>query len=321
MIDEGSVALARAWVRRLAGEAGLGVGAAEGLVTAASELAYNQLNHARRAVFYARRIERGGVPGVEVVAADEGPGIAQPTLALKGLAPSRTGLGSGLAGASRLAEELDFDVRQGEGTCVRARAFAGPVPFRSEVAILGRALEHESVSGDDACFVRRGDEVVLALADGLGHGPLAREASSRAMAVVEQRPGLSPERVLEECEESLSGTRGAVMVAARWEGRSRRLEQAAIGDVTLQAVWPRESRHFNRRRGIVGLKQAHRSVVGESAVLGPGAMVLAYSDGLKSGIDLSGSLELLREHPLVVAEHLLTHYARPTDDALVLVLR
>jgi len=49
--------------------------------------------------------------------------------------------------------------------------------------------------------------------------------------------------------------------------------------------------------------------------------VLAYSDGLKSALDISEDAELLREHPLIIAEHALTTYGRDSDDALVLVAR
>ena len=45
------------------------------------------------------------------------------------------------------ADEVDIDVRLGEGTCVWARKFASPVPKAREVAIFGRPCEGEAVSG------------------------------------------------------------------------------------------------------------------------------------------------------------------------------
>src|SRR6185503_17311143 len=102
----------------------------ESLAAAASELAHNQLAHAMRGHIALRAVDRAGVPGLEVIAADAGPGIADPARALRG-EPRRAGsLGVGLSAAQRLSHEMDLDVRGGEGTCVRLRRFAAPVARR-----------------------------------------------------------------------------------------------------------------------------------------------------------------------------------------------
>jgi predicted ATP-dependent Lon-type protease len=46
-----------------------------------------------------------------------------------------------------------------------------------------------------------------------------------------------------------------------------------------------------------------------------------FSDGLTTRVDLAAELQLLRRHPVVIAEHLLEHFGRSNDDALVLVAR
>ena len=85
----------------------------------------------------------------------------------------------------------------------------------------------------------------------------------------------------------------------------------------------RESSRLSCRRGIVGLKDnSYASTRQADAVsIRSGDVVLAYSDGLKSALDISEDAGLLREHPLIIADHALTTYGRNSDDALVLVAR
>ena len=138
VVDEASTSEVREEVRRVAGGAGLSRTASEELVAAASELAHNQLRHARAGRVAVREVSRGGVVGVEVIAADRGEGIADPASALRGGARTSSSLGIGLGAAARQSDEMDVEVRRGEGTCVRVRRFAAPVA-RSEVGVLSRA--------------------------------------------------------------------------------------------------------------------------------------------------------------------------------------
>src|SRR5215472_9847632 len=203
VVDEASVALVREEVRREGRALGLPKGVTGAAVNVASELGHNQLAHARGGEMSIRRIERGSVAGLEVVAADRGPGMASPSKALKGSARTtemaRTGasLGVGLQAVLELSDETDFDVRLGEGTCVWARKFAAPPPHRRrQIGVYGRSCPEEITSGDDALFVRRDDALLVAIADGLGHGTPAREASETAMEVIATSTEDSPDRML-----------------------------------------------------------------------------------------------------------------------------
>lgn len=179
----------RASVRAVGGEVGLAQEATEVVAAAATELVRNQLVHARDGRFGVRAIERRGVPGLELIAADRGPGLAEPGRAFDAMISTSGGLGSGLASVRRFMDELDVDVRLGEGTCIWARKFAGQVAYRSEVAILGRPCEGERESGDDAAFLRQADALTIGVIDGLGHGILAREVAAPACSVLRSHLG------------------------------------------------------------------------------------------------------------------------------------
>lgn len=322
VVDAASVSLVREAVRAAGSAAGVERTALEGLVAAASELAHNQLAHAYDGHVAVVAIERGGVPGVEVIAADRGPGIVSPRRALLGEAKTSGSVGVGLSSVARFASELDFDVRIGEGACVRARTFAGPVAYRSEVAIVGRPHPGERVSGDHAAFVRRGDELVVTVVDGLGHGEPAREAANRAIDAFTAAGDASPARLLETADRALDGTRGVVMAAGRIDRASRAFEQASVGNVVTHLVTHGRPRSFGGSAFVLGARGGgRRPIIDERCPYAQGDVVLMYTDGLKSTVRLAEERALLREPPIVVAEELLSRYGRDTDDALVLVAR
>lgn len=320
-IDEASVSVARAAVRERGSALGLSTTLIESVAIAASELVQNQLRHARRGKFAVRGIERDGVPGLEIVAADMGRGIADPVMALEGPGPSSTSLGSGLSGARRMTHEIDVDVRSGEGTCVRARRFAEALPKRREIGVLGRPCDTESESADHAAFVRDGEKVVLAVVDGVGHGPLARNASYGAIAAFLKHTRLPPADVLKECDAAITGTRGAVMAVLTVDEGTSVAEHGAIGNVMTRIERFRASRLFSGASATLGIRGPKRRPFAESIPLDAADVIMMYTDGISSRVDLSAESELLREHPLVIAQRIMSKYSRSNDDALVLVAR
>ena len=320
-IDIASVSVARERVRELGVSLGLDQTTIESVAVAASELVHNQLRHARRGQLAVRGVERDGIPGIEIIAADLGRGIADPVMALEGPGPSSTSLGSGLSGARRMTHEMDVDVRSGEGTCVRARRFAEPVRRRREVGILGRPCEHESESGDHAAFVRDGDSLVVAVVDGVGHGPLAREASMGAVAAFLAHAGSSPAAILDASDAAVASTRGAVMSVARIDASAGEVEHAAVGNVVTRIERYRASRILSGVSGTLGARGVRRKPHPETVALDRTEVLMLYSDGVSSRVDLSSEPDLLREHSLVIAQRIMAKFSRANDDALVLVAR
>jgi anti-sigma regulatory factor (Ser/Thr protein kinase) len=318
VVDEASVSLVREEVRRQGALAGLSGEAIESLAAAASELAHNQLAHAVRGHLALRAVDRGGVTGLEVIAADAGPGIADPTSALRGQPRPGGSLGVGMSAAQRLSEEMDIDVRLGEGTCVRVRRFAAPVT-RSELAIFARPCEGETVCGDDAIALRGGSSLLLAVADGLGHGPLARIASSAAMGVVAGAPELGPAAILTACGPALQGTRGAVAAIARLGDTDLRI--AGAGNVTAAVYRPRSAQRSMGNAYILGSSQRPPRFDEELFALDHQRTVILFTDGISARADLSEEPDTLRRPPIEVAQRLIERFGRRDDDVLVLVAR
>ena len=92
------------------------------VATAASELANNLWMHTRAGgEVRLAWLESAGRCGVELVACDDGPGIADIPLALTEGYSTGGGMGCGLPGVQRLMDDFDIDSRPGSGTRVVAR--------------------------------------------------------------------------------------------------------------------------------------------------------------------------------------------------------
>lgn len=108
----------RQLVREWAVEAGFSLVDQTKMVTAASELARNTLEHGGGGTARLEYLADGPRRGVRLVCEDQGPGIPDIQLALRDGYTSRSGLGLGLGGARRLVNEFGIDSRPGEGTRV-----------------------------------------------------------------------------------------------------------------------------------------------------------------------------------------------------------
>jgi serine/threonine-protein kinase RsbT len=117
LTSEDVVAVRQA-VRQRAVEIGFNLIDQTKIVTAASELARNTLQHGGGGVARIDMLEEGGRRGLRLVFEDEGPGIADLDLAMRDGYTTSGGLGLGLSGARRLASEFHIDSRPGGGTRV-----------------------------------------------------------------------------------------------------------------------------------------------------------------------------------------------------------
>jgi serine/threonine-protein kinase RsbT len=103
-------------VRRQAVAAGLGLVDQTKIVTAASELARNLLDHAGGGVVSLEVIDDTVRRGIRLTFEDHGPGIKDVEKALTDGYTTGKGLGLGLGGARRLSNEFKIDTKVGEGT-------------------------------------------------------------------------------------------------------------------------------------------------------------------------------------------------------------
>jgi serine/threonine-protein kinase RsbT len=90
------------------------------LVTAASELARNTLDHGRGGSMTVEIIENLGRQGLRMIFEDHGPGIPDIQAALRDGFTTGNGMGLGLGGSKRLVNDFEIESAVGKGTRVAA---------------------------------------------------------------------------------------------------------------------------------------------------------------------------------------------------------
>ena len=90
------------------------------IATAVSELVRNILKYAGSGEIRLRRVTAAAKRGVEIVALDQGPGIADVGAAMRDHFSSGGTLGMGLPGVERMMDEFTLDSAPGRGTRVTA---------------------------------------------------------------------------------------------------------------------------------------------------------------------------------------------------------
>jgi len=113
------IVLARHKGRSLAASLNFTSGEATLIATAISELARNIVTYAKKGVIRLKVINGGSNGhGIQVVAQDEGPGIADLDQALRDGFSTSGSLGLGLPGVRRLVDEFRIESKRNRGTTV-----------------------------------------------------------------------------------------------------------------------------------------------------------------------------------------------------------
>jgi serine phosphatase RsbU (regulator of sigma subunit) len=195
----------------------------------------------------------------------------------------------------------------------------GPI----EWAAVRRPLPGEPVCGDQPVALRVGDAGALfGVVDGLGHGAPAAEAAECAARVVSRDCAEPLDILIRSCHRALTDTRGAAMTLARINFDVGELAWIGIGNVTAHVV-AKSAKGMEIRSaarltgGIVGYRLPEK-LLAERVPIGPGDLLVIASDGIAEDhledIDFAASAT-------TIAEHVLAHHSRETDDALIMAAR
>lgn len=121
---EAGIVAARQAARDVAKRLGFGMVDQSRIATAVSELTRNVVRYAtdgRGRVVIREVASPTRRTGIEIVVADDGPGIPDVTEALREGVTSGPGLGMGLPGTKRLMDEMEIDSALGRGTTISIR--------------------------------------------------------------------------------------------------------------------------------------------------------------------------------------------------------
>jgi anti-sigma regulatory factor (Ser/Thr protein kinase) len=289
-----------------------------------TEAATNLVKHARGGILLIRALEHGRHRGVEVLAVDQGKGIADIEGCLRDGCSTAGTPGTGLGAIRRLAGDFDIYSQPGSGTALVARIWprACRPNTRRDALDVGAAqapMPGETVSGD-ACEVHHAPgRWVGMIADGLGHGPSAANAAQQAVRIFREHTLADSAELMQRMHLALRGTRGAAVAVAEIDVSSCGLRFTGVGNIAGSIVHDGTRRSVISHSGIVGHEM--RKVQEFSYPFPKGALLLLHSDGLASHWRLDQYAGLAQRHPALIAGVLYRDHKRPRDDVTVLAVR
>jgi anti-sigma regulatory factor (Ser/Thr protein kinase) len=317
------IAAARRAGARLAGELGFDDVQAGRLAIVITEAGTNILKHAGVGTLYVMRAQAGvTTPGIDVLAVDKGPGIADFATSIQDGVSTAGTAGTGLGALRRQSDEFDFWSMRGQGAAFFMRLWRGatpPQPCGIEVGALCVPMGGEEACGDGWAVTCDLDGATLLGVDGLGHGPEAAKAARAAIEALERRPSDAPSEVMHTAHQGLRITRGAALSVARIDYSSDGLRFAGIGNVNGVVHDGATRRALVSHNGIVGANM--RKVQEFTVECPPGALCILHSDGVETKWNLADYPGLHTRAPALVAGILMRDFIRGRDDAMVLVGR
>ncbi|WP_329048733.1 SpoIIE family protein phosphatase [Amycolatopsis sp. NBC_01488] len=318
-IDHASAVYAATRAARETGRAaGLPDVLTERAAVVTSELAGNLDKHAVNGSVVVQRATTG--LGIDVLAADDGPGMTDLEHWLLDGNTTTATLGTGLGAVKRMATVFRIRSAPGSGTIAAARVLAPGTPAGRAAAMAHFCLprEGESVCGDAVAIAETSGSQTAVVADGLGHGPDAAEAADVALSVFAQNPDRPLAHQIASMHRALRATRGAAIALARIT--PRRLEFCGIGNVIGTTLNGRSRPGLLLSiPGIVGFTSPVAQV--RQAPLADGDVVVLHTDGIDPGWRTAGDHVAARPgDALLLAAELAHRHRNPRDDAAVIAL-
>lgn len=179
----------------------------------------------------------------------------------------------------------------------------------------------QTVCGDGYYVQTWDGQALIALMDGLGHGPDAAKAVEVAKTALDQHRHSGVVLDLLHVHKALRDTRGVCIAAAVIDMTAGAMSWVGLGDVDGILIKPatNERRWMPRRNGVLGMASDVPSKLRLSVEpLTSGDLVMFATDGVsrKHAPTLGRTND-----PQAIAENLLAMNNRGTDDASVLVAR
>jgi anti-sigma regulatory factor (Ser/Thr protein kinase) len=326
-IEESSkTAEARRTAREMALELGMGEVGAERVAIVTTEACTNLLKHASGGHLLLQAATEGSdaMPLLELLAVDQGPGMGNLDRCLEDGFSTGPSPGQGLGAIRRMSKQWDIYTLPGKGTVVLARWWRTDngnqhIPER-RVGAVNVSKPGEEVCGDSWGCARNDRDLVILVADGLGHGMEAKLASAEAVRQLHESPELPPKALLTRVHQALRSTRGAAVAVARIDFIRGKLTYAGVGNISARIYAGSQARqNLVSLNGTAG-HQCDR--IQEFSYSWPqdGLLVL-HSDGLSTATGLESYPGLAARDPVLIAGLLYRDFCRGNDDATVVVAK
>jgi negative regulator of sigma-B (phosphoserine phosphatase) len=188
-------------------------------------------------------------------------------------------------------------------------------------SVASMPLAGSVLSGDSYTVKKSGNNVLVAVMDGLGHGEEAAEASRITVDTLMNSESDDLFVLVKLCHGALAKTRGVVMSLASFDAKHKTMTWMGIGNVEgylkradADAVPGHES--LFRRGGVVGYQLPPLRF--STLAVSEGDTLVLVTDGISSDFDREVNP---KDSPQQIADRIIEIYSKKIDDALVLVAR
>lgn len=288
-----------------------------------TEIATNALKHGGGGEILFRPVRSGTGGAIDILALDRGKGMANVQESLRDGHSTSGSPGTGLGAIRRLSDAFDIYSIPGQGTAVFSRLWWVPSERSNVPAIAVGGMCRPNL-GEDLCgdgwAVEQGPRRTLILVvDGLGHGPVAAEASREAIRLFHVNFSLGPAAMIEVIHAGLRSTRGAAAAVAEIDPDDRIVRFSGVGNISGVIITRGGKRQMASYNGTLG--HTARKVAEFSYPWSDDAVLVEHTDGLTGHWDLDRYPGLVTRTPSVIAGVLQRDFRRGRDDVTVVVAR
>lgn len=257
------------------------------------------------------------VAWLDILALDNGPGIADVGRAFEDGVSTIGTAGQGLGAIQRLSDVASLYSVPGRGTVVFCRFQLSEQSQTAPIGMVSIPLQGEDVCGDSYLAIPGGSRSLYMVVDGLGHGFGASQAAVEAVKAVKISSHESLTEIMMSTHNALKSTRGAAMSVAMVDHDRLTLKYAGVGNVSASLANGSATRGMPSQNGTLGAILP--KIIEYTYPFDPGTHLLMFSDGLTSKCGLGGYQGMQNRPPGLLAGLLYRDFSRKRDDATVLV--
>jgi anti-sigma regulatory factor (Ser/Thr protein kinase) len=287
-----------------------------------TEAATNLLKHAQGGHLFLRALEVNSSVGIELLVSDKGPGMVNPERCLRDGFSTAGTPGTGLGAIQRLSHFFDMFAAPGAGCVVVSRSWKSQTQSanadRWRIGVVNIPMAGESICGDAWAVAQTDDQLILLVADGLGHGPIAAAAAREAVRAFRLHLQHDTATLVRRIHEVLKSTRGSAVAVAKISLPEREVRFTGLGNISAAVISNEQCRNMISHNGTAG---GEARKIQEFVYPFPvGALMVLHSDGVATRWRLADYPGLARRDPSVIAGVLFEHFQRGRDDATVVVV-
>lgn len=297
-----------------------------------NELANNLIYHSKEGGFLiVRELDEDGAYGLEILSIDRGPGMMNIQKCLQDGYSTRGSAGTGLGAVQRLSTFFDIYSEIGKGTAIlfqlkyprknldSVELNQNQVQVQANFGVVCLPMPGEQVCGDTWAVETFPNATKIMVADGLGHGPEAFKAANICQRIFHDFKKSEFKNIITEMHTSLKSLRGAAVSMAEFNYDQRKISYIGVGNISGIVCSKEKVHRMISHGGTVGYMSPRMQEFVFDLELN--SLLILYSDGIHSQLNLKIYPNLLAHHPSLIAGVIYRDFCRKKDDSTVLVIR